>query len=238
MTSLAPSRKLSFFVVLSLADLALTRFLLERQGGGAYEWNPVASWWLAQFGWTGLVEFKLGIVLLVAALTLIVSRRRPRAAGRILDFGCAALLAVIVYSGLLVPGVYAEADHTERLKAERQLLERQLVRSNTFMNLTSGLVNDLLSWRRSLGEAVEILSSAEKARDPEWLRTIAFHYPNLRQRELLGAWLIREAVFSAPEGAYGPAQVYRELNAQFRSCFGRSAPRPPDMEGEEGEDLR
>jgi hypothetical protein len=236
MTSLAPSRKFSLFVALSLADLALTRFLLERQEGGAYEWNPVASWWLARFGWAGLVGFKLGIVLLVAALTRLVSRHRPRAAGRILSFGCAALLAVIVYSGLLVPGVYAEAVHAEQLEAQRQLLDRQVVRSNTFMNLTSGLVNDLLSRRRSLGEAVEILSTAEEARDPQWLRTIALRYPNLRQRELLGARLIGEAVFSAPDGGYGATQVYRELDAQFRSCFGRPAPRPPEMEGEEVED--
>ena len=44
-TTAAPAhpRKLFLFAALSLADLALTWFLLERRGGGAYEQNPVLS---------------------------------------------------------------------------------------------------------------------------------------------------------------------------------------------------
>jgi hypothetical protein len=226
MTPLAHPGKLSLFVALSLADLALTRFLLERQGGGAYEWNPVASWWLARFGWAGLAGFKLGTVLLVAAVSVIVSRRRPLAAGRLLVFGCAALLAVIVHGGRLVPGVHAEAECAEQTDAQAQRLDRQLLRVNAYTNLTYQLGNDLVARRRSLGEAVDVLSAAEKARDPECLRGMALRYPGLTDRELLAVRLIEEACLSATGGAYGSAQVYRELNAQFRACFGRPAPRP------------
>jgi hypothetical protein len=109
MASLPHPRKLALFAALSLADLALTWHLLHRPGGGAYESNPVAAWWLARFGWAGLVGFKAGVVLLVAAVSLVVSRHRPRAAGRVLAFGCSALLAVVLYSGLLVRDVEAEA---------------------------------------------------------------------------------------------------------------------------------
>jgi hypothetical protein len=217
---------LSLFVALSLADLALTRFLLERQGGGSYEWNPVASWWLDQFGWVGLIGFKLGVVLLVAALTLIVSRHRPRTAGRVLGFGCAALLTVIVHSGLLVPGVLAEADYNYRLEAHGRLLERQLVHASTYTNLINDLGKDLVSRRRSLGEAVDVLSSTGKAQDPQWLSSMAQRYPGFSAREQLGARLIDEALIVAPGGTYGLAELYRELNAQFRSCFGRAAPQP------------
>ena len=227
MTSLAHSRPLALFVVLSLADLALTRFLLERQGGGAYEWNPIASWWLTRFGWAGLAGFKLGIVLLVAALTLVVSRRRPCAAERLLGFACAALLAVIVYSIQLVPGVYAAEHDAEQVEAQAQLLERQRARANTFTNLTSELGNDLVCRRRSLGEAVEILSASAQVRDPKWLRIMTGVHPGYQERELVAVRLIDEAVYCAVGSAYGAAQVYQELNAQFRACFGRPAPQPP-----------
>ena len=103
-------RKLVLFATLSLADLALTRFLLERAGGSAYESNPVAAWWLSSFGWPGLAGFKLAVILLAAALAVIVSRRRPRAGGRVLAFGCSALLAVVLYSGALAGGAGAGDD--------------------------------------------------------------------------------------------------------------------------------
>jgi hypothetical protein len=217
---------LSLFAVLSLTDLALTCFLVGRSGGGAYEWNPVASWWLVRFGWAGLAGFKLSIVLLVAVLTLVISWHRSRTAGRVLGFGCAVLLAVILHSGLLVPGVLADADHIGRLEGQTQLLDRQLVRASAYSNLIHELGKDLVSGRRSLVEALELLSTAEQAHDPEWLWTMARRYPGLTKRELLAARLIQEAVRSATGGLYESGQVYRELNAQFRSCFGRSAPRP------------
>jgi hypothetical protein len=236
MTSLAHPCKLSLFVALSLADMALTLFLLGRQGGGAYEWNPVASWWLARFGGAGLAGFKLGTVLLVAALTLAVSRRRPRAAGRLLSFGCAALLAVIAHSARLAPGVHDEANQAERIETRAQRLEQERVRETTFTKLVHELGNDLVFRRRSLAEAVDVLSATEKARDPEWLRRAALLYPGLTGREQLGVRLIAEAALSATGGTHGSGRVYRELNAQFRSCFGRPAPRPALTWDEQVED--
>jgi hypothetical protein len=110
MASLPHPRKLALFAALSLADLALTWHLLQNPGSGAYESNPVAAWWLAHFGWAGLAGFKGGAVLLAATLSLVVSRHRPRAAGWVLAFGCSALLAVVLYSGLLVRGMEAGRD--------------------------------------------------------------------------------------------------------------------------------
>ena len=108
MPSLPHPRKLILFTALSLADLALTCLLLQR-AGGAYESNPVAAWWLANFGWAGLAGFKFALVLSVAALVAVVSRYHPRAGGRVLAFGCSALLAVVLYSGSLVRSVGVEA---------------------------------------------------------------------------------------------------------------------------------
>jgi hypothetical protein len=122
MTSPCHPRKLFVFAALSLADLGLTAFLLQRGEGRAYESNPVAAWWLERFGWAGLAGFKTALVLLAAAAALLVSRRRPQVGGRIITFACSVLSAVVLYSACLVTRVAAEAD-SERAaltQAERQ----------------------------------------------------------------------------------------------------------------------
>jgi hypothetical protein len=134
MVTLSHPRKLALFAALNLADLALTWHLVGRGGGAAYESNPVAAWWLVSFGWAGLAGFKLAAVGVVAALALVVSRSRPRVGGRLLAFGCSALLGVVLYSGFLVHGLAAEASapaaaepartaETESEKLDSQLQE-------------------------------------------------------------------------------------------------------------------
>src|SRR5262245_13138082 len=85
------------FVLLSLADLALTCWLLDRSGGAVYEANPVAGWWLARHGWAGLACFKALVVVVVLGLTLAIARSRPVAAGRVLGLGCAVSAFVVLH---------------------------------------------------------------------------------------------------------------------------------------------
>ena len=66
------------FALLSLADLYLTWLLIARGNGSALENNPVAAWWLAAYGWTGLTGFKLGMVALIAGLAIGVALSRQR----------------------------------------------------------------------------------------------------------------------------------------------------------------
>jgi hypothetical protein len=94
-------RKQILFALLSLADLTLTCWLLGHSDGQIYEANPVARWWLAQHGAVGLAGFKGAIVLFVLTLTVVISRHKPRAAGRILTFGCVSLVFVVLYSAAL-----------------------------------------------------------------------------------------------------------------------------------------
>jgi hypothetical protein len=96
-------RKQLLFVVLSLADLTLTCWLLGHSEGQVYEVNPVAGWWLARHGAAGLAGFKGAVVLLVLTLTAVISRRKPQTAGRILTFGCVSLIFVVLYSVALCP---------------------------------------------------------------------------------------------------------------------------------------
>jgi hypothetical protein len=225
MPALAHPRKLSLFAVLSLADLALTCFLLGRPGGGAYEWNPVASWWLVRFGWAGLAGFKLGIILLIAILILAVSRNRPRAAERLLAFGCAALLAVIVYSGSLVRGVQAEATQFEQLLGKTQELDRDLTGRIEFSFLLQRVRSELTDRRCTLAEAVEILADSEYVRNGSWSRVLGPHFPGRTTEERLAAQLVHYILILASE--FPPdeaAWLAYDLDAQFRSYFGCPAP--------------
>src|SRR5262245_5881822 len=91
---------LGAFALLSAADFALTRHLLENSGS-TYEANPVANWLLQRHGWSGLAAFKVAVGLLVAVVVATIYFYRPRAAQRLLAFGCSALAIVVLYSGAL-----------------------------------------------------------------------------------------------------------------------------------------
>jgi DNA-directed RNA polymerase specialized sigma24 family protein len=119
------ARKQLLFLIVSLADLALTCWLLRHSDGQIYEANPIARWWLVRFGAAGLACFKGAVVLLVLTLADFIARRRPRAAGRILVFGCVSTVLVVVYSAALCPAASRETIATrEMAKNDQQLRNR------------------------------------------------------------------------------------------------------------------
>ena len=85
------------YIVLSVADLLMTYFLL-RQGGGFVEANPVARHFLNHWGIRGMVYFKFGMVALVCIVTQVIARYRPFTARLLLFFAIAVMVYVIVYS--------------------------------------------------------------------------------------------------------------------------------------------
>jgi hypothetical protein len=153
MASLPHPRKLALFAALSLADLALTWFLLQRAAGRAYESNPVAAWWLSSFGRPGLVGFKLAGVGVVVGLVLLLSRHRPRAAGRVLAFGRSALSAVVLYSGCLVRDVAAERRELAATEAEGKRLETRLHDVSRCLDVKRRLAAEVIAGRLTLLEA-------------------------------------------------------------------------------------
>jgi hypothetical protein len=217
---------LFLFTALSLADLTLTWVLLERARGCAYESNPVASWWLARFGWIGLAGFKAGIVLIVAALAVVVARHRPRAARRVLVFGCSALLAVILYSSALVYGV--EADATDLGRAEEMLrnLDRKEGRLRAYWALLDRLREDLVAHRCTLAEAVEWLEDSERVQDLEWLQALRWRCPGWTRREFLADRLVTHALLPREASVPASEQFAQELDAQLQACFGHPNPLP------------
>jgi hypothetical protein len=113
-----PGKQL-LFAALSLTDLSLTWWLLSHSDGQVYESNPVARWWLANHGWLGLAGFKVVGVLLVIGLAAVISRYRPRAAGRVLGFACAALTVVVLYSASLCRGISRAPEEPQPVAEER-----------------------------------------------------------------------------------------------------------------------
>jgi hypothetical protein len=233
MSGVACRPLLLLFPALSLADLVLTRVLLQRADGRAWESNPVASWWLEHFGWAGLSGYKLGNVVLVAALAWVVSRRRPRAAGGLLAFGCSSLLAVVAYSTFLVCGGEAEANSTAAadLKQTRVLqgeLDQEVVRMRAYHDLLVRVEGDLRAQRCSLAEAVEALAGADHFQDPRWLPWMQSIYGNRSPEEFLAIKLV-DTVLHTQDGDPSRAESFRrDLDAQYRSLFGRPFPCSPD----------
>ena len=216
-------RKLCLFLVLSLSDFVLTWLLLYR-GGGAYESNPAAAWCLQRFGWTGLIAFKLGMCLAATLLIAAVSRSRPRAAGRILYFACASLLAVVVYSGTLVPEVFAQAEREESIEARRETLEDGFSRYRAYDALLNELRDQLCADRCTLIDAVRALLETEHARTPQWHQCHASHYRGYAKPELAAIRLIAAVRETPHVPLRSSALRVRLLVQQFEACFHRSAP--------------
>ncbi len=93
---------LSAFIVLSVADLILTRILLTQSGGEIYEANPLANLILSQFGWVGLTAFKFGMVLMISGIMIYVSYYQPKTARRLVCFAALLMASVVGYSGYLL----------------------------------------------------------------------------------------------------------------------------------------
>jgi hypothetical protein len=90
------------FASLSIADLLLTRVLLENSNFMIYEANPVADWILQNHGWSGLTAFKLTAVMMVSAIIFYIGYFRPATAKRLLAFACVLMSGVVIYSSYLV----------------------------------------------------------------------------------------------------------------------------------------
>ena len=88
---------LVLFGVLSLLDLYLTWQVIQRSGR-IYEANPIAGAWLREFGWQGLIVFKIAAMTVLAASVFILYRRRPLTAAAVVVFACLAVGSVALYS--------------------------------------------------------------------------------------------------------------------------------------------
>ena len=90
------------YVLVSVLDLFMTYILLAQKGMHFIESNPVAGRFFADWGFKGMVYFKIAMVLLVCVIAQIVVRRRPRTAKWLLNGATLVVAGVVVYSFVLL----------------------------------------------------------------------------------------------------------------------------------------
>jgi hypothetical protein len=221
-------RKLLAFVGLSCADLVLTWALLRRDSACVYEANPLASWWLDQFGILGLGVFKCATLFVAIVAIVLLIGRRPRLAGGVLWFGCAAVGGVVLYSCSL--GGYLEAALAEQADLEAPI-PIPLSYEN-YLRLRAQVVADLVERRCSLAEAVRELEPVIQEQSPTTLEFLAAQYPDLSTDELVAVSLLSHAV-TFPQEPEQFQRVMSGLRTEYVSAFHQEPPcelRPPAAE--------
>jgi hypothetical protein len=212
----------ALFALLSLIDLALTRWLLGRSRGQVYEVNPIAKWFLDRHGWPGMACFKGAGVLVVMCLYGIIFRYRPRAARGVLTFGCVSLAIVVCYSLILCqrPARMAEQEEAqEHLRLEEWKRQRAAM-----MALVAELRRDLLAERCTLREAVDRLAAMEQGKIADVLLSQIQPFHDRSVVEGTAAFLISNVVNSLKENRRSASRVGRRLTWEFEMTYGRTIP--------------
>lgn len=106
------------FIAVSAMDALLTWLLLTRHSGQIVESNPLALFFLEQWGFTGMVLFKIMLVSIVLLNYTIIVRHRERLARGVMNFGVIVVNTVVLYSLFLL------VSHDESLRAVQIALSR------------------------------------------------------------------------------------------------------------------
>jgi hypothetical protein len=213
------------FVLLSIADLLLTWWLLRNGDGPVYEGNPLANGCLARFGWAGLAALKVLTTGLFVALAAVISRNRPYCGGRLVWFGCALQFLVVVYSGLLVGFSVEPTEEEATLSAEARWGE-EIRKVRDYQELMARLCTDLEAGRWRLAEAVACLADSELGRSEEWLEQLRRVYPGQSRDECLAANLLEHLLVSLPDRPAPAREAWRRLRAEYHKTYGSAPPRP------------
>ena len=86
-----------FFILVNALDVVLT-YLLLNHSPEFHESNQVANFFLARYGFKGMIYFKFAMVTMVTMIAQIIAITRPATARWLLIFGTALVGAVVVYS--------------------------------------------------------------------------------------------------------------------------------------------
>jgi hypothetical protein len=100
-------RETVYFALASALDFLMTWSLLGFHGSAGDVWfvesNPVAGFFLSNWGVMGLIGFKLVMVGMIAGVCQVIASRRVGTARRVLQFAAITASLVVVYSaGLMI----------------------------------------------------------------------------------------------------------------------------------------
>jgi hypothetical protein len=146
-------------ICLQTADLICTYLLLD--GGhraDVYEANPLARSILHAGGWVGVALFKLSITAVAVLASLLVSRRRPVAALRLLGLLCAVMLGVNAYSGTLLASPDAEAVAKRHATEVSDRLDNHITANREFCKVRETICDSVLDGGCDTAEASTRLS--------------------------------------------------------------------------------
>jgi hypothetical protein len=223
--------KLSAYLSLSVADFFLTYRLVQQSGGRFYEGNPIAHAWLSDYGWSGLLFFKIVAVLLVGAVCIFISLYRPRLGGNILLFACASVAAVVMYScsiagffgeRALPPGTVARGSERRHWPMTPE--------QEAYRALWWQLVQDLKAEKLILPEAVDQLTKSEEWRNSRRLQWFRSQFgESLSEEGCLAAHLISRVRRSLEESDSPQADgIIAQLEADFLQTYGQPCPMPSE----------
>jgi hypothetical protein len=224
--------KQTLFALLSAADFGLTWWLIDQTDGHAYEANPVAGWMLAQAGWLGLACFKAAVVAVVLAISAVVSRFRPAAAGRLLMLGCACLGAVVCYSSALAATaplpVAFDADGIAVDPAVDEI-NGQIAEGNrhkvAFRALLDELMGEMGAGRITLDHAADRLAGSGAGKHPYWVKVMTDLHPDWALPESFAYYLLRHVVINSRSLPAPTAwKTALRMEREFQDAYGTTPP--------------
>lgn len=219
--------QLSLFSLLSAADLLLTRRLLTIGLSSVYESNPLAAWFLASFGWPGLIVFKAGTALLTGGSAVAISSRRPRAGCGVLAFGSTVLGGVVLYSSALLAVARELGDDVRAGQAaatDEARVEQDWAKAAAYKILQSELTDDVRAGRCTITDAVGRLQATERAQDARWLAFLRHLYELESDRDCVAT----DFTLFALQRVRGDQVRSRQWLAEYRAQF--QAPAVPPWE--------
>jgi hypothetical protein len=216
-TTTLNSRATACLVLLALADLLLTFWLLHVGGEDLRESNPLAAWCRRRCGWGGLVALKVTVVGLVCGLLTVIARRRPSTARRVRALCCAVQAVAVVYSvslAVALPWLRDHRNRTEEVEAGRgRRLDASHARIGGYVALRYRLSRRVIARRCPLTEAVTQLEEYGLTREPRWQRIFAARYRNKTMRECLEAQLVEQIEIDLGAGAPSRQELLARLRA-------------------------
>jgi hypothetical protein len=215
------------FVLLSLIDLILTLWLLGNSGSQVYEANPIAKWCLESHGWRGMAFYKGAVVLFVLGLSAVIVRYRPRAARRILGFGCASLTLVVCYSTALCQTPFRTSEEESRQRLENMNGETQAWNQKRakMLALLRELRKGILGERCTLREAVHRLATSDQGKVSSVLRSQIQIYPGRPVAQAIAAFVISHIVSTLKQDPHSAAQLAGRLVREFEKTYGSAVPK-------------
>lgn len=177
-------------VCLQTADLICTYLLLDGgQRGDVYEANPVARTILQTGGWMGVALFKLSLTAVAVLAALLVSRRRPAVAVRLLGLLCALMLGVNAYSATLLtsPG---DAPVTESQASENSdRLDHQVASTHEFCRVRATVCDAVMTGECDVQQACSRLAVAIGTYGPRMKLPRAARLPEPSKQDEVLAYL-------------------------------------------------